>query len=559
MHVSHPTYQHRVATFVSYERRFSIGTGSDGLSTREFELALIDNNVYGGESTAQAKTCHMRHLDRGAFSPPPPTPVYARRHTMFSGPAPNAPPVTPATNDGEGGPVLAAVLDACTHNLQWGLWDQARLFGMPDVVEKFQTGPREATAFHLAKDREILLNALFTRPLNQSGILSTQPAFVMKLWSAYRLTATTISVSMASAALGYYAGFSVLPLAMQGLARLPWCKGERTNGEIVIYRPEKQSKIDWVTFVVSLLVGLWVVFLDPSHQVSYYTSDDCGAHMTERSVGAYLTTDARRNYDIDADWVLGWIVLVTAGFGLLGLRVAKALLGSPTTTELTRRADEARNTAPNNAAATNVILMLTVINLSLTASIVTIRGDKWFRSTQDETVAAQTPHAEWLGHECEIFVYIGLVYGIAVGACAQRWAVMRFPDLVKVVWAAAVSAGLLAPIFLRIFIMEEEYSNGSLWGNDDETFTQALIVITNIVSFVSIVPVFFSLRVATDAVVKPSAPSPEEVAQLLNASREQGPSPKVSPDLGLKSGEACGRPIASFGGFARLPMLKMQV
>jgi hypothetical protein len=92
--------------------------------------------------------------------------------------------------------VLAAVLDACTDNLQWGLWDQARLFGIPDVIEPFQAGPREVTGFAVRNIGHFLMDRLFKKPVKSTTTFRKVPKFLMRAWTAYRMVATTISMTL---------------------------------------------------------------------------------------------------------------------------------------------------------------------------------------------------------------------------------------------------------------------------------------------------------------------------------------------------------------------------
>lgn len=482
------TYQHRVATMVNWKRRNNLGTAQ--LSSAEVALAFEDANVYGDDASPQARTCHMEDGDYDDFNPPPPTPPYLRGGAEY---APSAPPLPPGDGAAAGGPVHAAVLDACTHNLEWGLWDQARLFGLPDVVMPFEVGPREVTGFNTRSVGTLVIDALYRNPVKDATTQNRNPRYLMRMWVAFRIAVTTISMCMAGCALGFFLMFGAVPLVGTVLIHVVGLKDEKTDAEFMMIPPELQKQPLYLLATgVSVAVAFWLLLVDPSHQTPYMVVDDCTVYADRKSGGAYLTTDFRNNYGIQADWIFGWVLIIVFVLPLL-YNALKPFILNRVLKAIDDAKEDSRTNSPGNGNAALGIFLFAIANIAIASILATIRGREWAELSNDAEFVGESFQAEWFANECEMAVLTSIFLGLSVGNVSQRWALERFDNLVVYAWGA-VSFGLFAaPVVTRISLMADEYaSDDGPWKNGDEGTTAVLIVVANVVALASGLPVWWN-------------------------------------------------------------------
>ena len=495
MKVEFQTYQHRVATMVSRERRIAL---ADVLSETEVKFAPSEDlNVYGADAFPQAKTCHMQDGDYDRWHPPPPTPPYARGAAEY---APSAPPLAPGGDGAAGGPVHAAVLDACTHNLEWGLWDQARLFGLSDVVMPFEIGPREVVGFNTRSIGPLVIDALFTDPVKAATTQNKNPRFLMRMWTACRLTVATISMTMAGAALGFFLMFGALPLIGTILIQTLGFKDEATDAEFMMMPPELKNQVMYaISTGVSIPVVFWLLLVDPSHQTPYMVVDDCSVYAEKKSGGAYLTTDFRNNYGIQADWIFGWVLIIVFVLPLT-YSLLRCILLNRVLKKVDENKDKSRVNSPGNGNATMAMFVFAIANITIASILTTIRGLEWADLSDDAEYVGESFQAEWFADECQMVVLTGVFFGLSIGNITQRWAVERFDDLVIYAWGF-LSVGFFAgPVAIRISLMRDTYAaEKGPWRNEDEATTSILIVIFNVVALASVVPIFQNAITTADA------------------------------------------------------------
>ena len=495
--VEFQTFQHRVATMINWKRRDNLGDDGE-LSSAEVALAFEDSNVYGDDASPQAKTCHMEDGDYDNFNPPPPTPPYLRGGAEY---APSAPPLPPGDGAAAGGPVHAAVLDACTHNLEWGLWDQARLFGLPDVVMPFEIGPREVSGFNARGLGRLVVDALYTDPVKAATTQNKNPRYLMRMWVAFRLTGTTISMCMAGAALGFYLMFGAVPLTSTALIQLLKFKDERTGASFMMIPPDlKNQSMYWFATLISFLVAIWLLLVDPSHQSPYTVVDDCTVYADRKSGGAFLTTDFRNNYGLQADWIFGWVLVITFALPFFYDNLKFILLS-----KMLRAIDKAKgqsyiNSKANGSAVIGVFLFA-IANITIASILATVRGLEWAGLSKDAEFVGESFQAEWFADECQMAVLTSIFLGLAVGNVSQRWTIERFPSGVTYSWAAVTVGLFVAPILLRISLMADEYdSDDGPWKNGEEATTAVLIIVSNVVGLSSMLPVFWNASHTAGAV-----------------------------------------------------------
>ena len=245
-------------------------------------------------------------------------------------PAPSPPPfvsfrganATWATSRVDDGGVGAAedgrlpVIGSCAATMQYGLYDQERLFGVPDVLQPFQHDNRPDASFHVLG--KITAKRYFTDPLESVDAFA-RPTERLELYLAYRLAALTLWGSMMAAVTGFFMGRAGAPLATALLAlvfNLKTPGGEK----VTIVQPQSrniaQDGLTILAALVALFVGFYTLFVDPSAQSYYPTSPKCTDFLPQDYVhssgGAYVTSWGKRRFDRYSETQLGIAVIVAS-------------------------------------------------------------------------------------------------------------------------------------------------------------------------------------------------------------------------------------------------------
>ena len=173
--------------------------------------------------------------------------------------------------------IMDEVVDACTRNMQWGLLEQTRLFGLPDAVQPFVAEPRDPTGHTFQWMYETFQNDYFTNVVKDKQEEDNMK-FTLRAWSGFQMALTGLWTSMFAAVLGYFAAFSFLPLIVAIWYRLPFCYLTDSGGiqRMIVRPPLRSDKIFYVVTVFGLFVWFWLVFVSPTAGPHYPVSDECG-------------------------------------------------------------------------------------------------------------------------------------------------------------------------------------------------------------------------------------------------------------------------------------------
>lgn len=457
MEVEFETYQHRVATMVPRERRTRIKDGNNNHILKDSEIAAVDDtNVYGGDVYPQAKTCHMEFRDYTSFSPPsPPANAYLREDDN----APKAPPSAPyiTATDESGEQVRRAVVEACTHNHQWGRWDQARLFGIPDVVMPFVRGPIEEASYNVRNAGDSILNDFYTNSIKRGGA-EGHPKFEMRVWTAFRLALTTIWASILLPTLGFLIGGSIVPASVQFAIHLLGATTETKGFQKTVLRPENRSKFFWVALFVGIFAIIWVLLVDPSHQAPYPRDDVCNDFLSHAYGGPYVTTHSRENFLLASDWIVGWTTLFVLLISL-AYNITKPSSLSYIMDKIRQVKREDRKGAPYNERISLFVFFVCLLIIIMGAVLAGLRGAEWLEEANNDAFSEDKKQTDWLRQECYCLLWVTFLQGIGLGSLTQRWAVADMKEYLIVPWVVSNAVLLGAPLIVRNQVFYGEGSN----------------------------------------------------------------------------------------------------
>lgn len=201
----------------------------------------------------------------------------------------------------------APVYAVCASTLEFGLLDRRRLFGIPDVVSKFDWyGANHGNSF----TRWIsgwMYYALFDANVKKV-VVDTHSAYIdLKLYIGYRLAATAAWAIAAVCAAGYLLAFALVPLT-----KLLYIRFVRRNLTASATKPivlKPMGAAEYAAILTTLLVGLWVLFVDPAAYTPYIVDASCEDYALHG--GAFPTTESRPR-----DGPIG-LVLLLLSCGLL--------------------------------------------------------------------------------------------------------------------------------------------------------------------------------------------------------------------------------------------------
>jgi len=195
----------------------------------------------------------------------------------------------------------------CMSTLELGWLGRKRLMGLPDPVSEATWYPENRGSGFSRWLAGWTYWSLYDANKGKAETNDVHTAFLdLKLYVGYRFAATTAWVIAACIAASYMLFFALVPFSKLVFIRLIRRQLTSTPTDTIMTRPLTTGAI--VALVTSILVGLWVVFVDGVN-VPYVVDTVCDDY--DIAGGPYVTTDERA-----PDGILG-LVLIVLGTGLL--------------------------------------------------------------------------------------------------------------------------------------------------------------------------------------------------------------------------------------------------
>lgn len=352
---------------------------------------------------------------------------------------------------------VAAVYDTvCANTLEFGLFEQGRLFGIQDPTGPFVVDAR-------GKLDVLGLGHLFAQILylnvQDEDSHFTEPKARLELYMAYRLAGTAIWGTLAAAITGYFFWRAVFPAVVFTTRYFGF---RQSDGAVIkLMRPEAEQPL-WIAFGFTLLLGYWMVEVDPATQSHYPITTDCSKFLGKDdlvSPSVYVNTWGKRRFDRNGEQELGLLLWVFAGIvafqQYVGRRCVPKDVRNANISPLAERAP---------SVAFWIIYLTNVVNIIVFAAATAHAGGKWLEKAavgKDTTALVDI-----LVRDCFATFYAGFWAGSTVAVVRQRWAVFKLPWGFKFLWAAIAILLAWMPVLQCSVLFEAEWQ-GYFAGDSD--------------------------------------------------------------------------------------------
>ena len=481
-----------------YEATDSIPAGlkvGDALSAYDFCVAsMTPNGVANNEALTNAEAVAVysaqdNHVQKGeqcgltAYPPPPPVPPIYR--------------TDPTDGDGVGGNSAYKLSgQVCAATLQYGLFDQGRLFGIPDVLAPFVVDNRVDHSLHFIG--EWIYKAMYVKPMEKAFDILADPKSKLELYIAYRLSSTSIWAILVTNVAGFMLVRAAAPMGVYILKFL----GVTTNikqklaGRTGEFEPIKlvRPQIGWPLYLaqgVNLLVIYWIFYIDPATQSHYYITPKCddwqglGVHVPS---GAFGTTWGKRRYGRFGEHLIGILMVFTLLFVVFQQFIGRAMVNP----ELVKDAAKVKLGATARLDKVALIMIgfaLSIQILFISQSIVS--GDDWYQAIK----ASDNDRAILVTFSKDVLMSVWAAFwtSASISWYRQKWAIDALKAPFQYGWMAGSLLLLWMPVFQSAALLSDEidvaFSDGK--GTSD---TPRLIICIFIYAFSGIWTVVLLIR-----------------------------------------------------------------
>lgn len=419
-------------------------------------------------------------------------------------PPPPAPPIHRNNADDSGDKLSAQV---CAATLQYGLFEQGRLFGIPDIFGPFVVDNRVDRGLHFIA--KWIYDAMYNTPVKKAGDVLIDPKSKLEMYIAYRLSSTSIWVILVANVAGYMFVRSVAPtvvyvlklIGVRSNVKQPWAGRTAEYEPIVLVRPQMGWPI-YLAMFVNLLVIYWIFWIDPATQSHYYITTECddwaGLGVQVPS-GAYVTNWGKRRFGRFGEHVIGILLVLMFVFVLFQAFIGKAMVDPA----LVRKA----STASVGTTKRLDKVALIMIGFALVVQILFIAqswvsGDNWYQAIK----ASDNSHAMLTTFSKDVLMSVWAAFwtSASISFYRQKWAVDNLPNFFQYTWMAAALVLLWMPVFHSATYLSNEidvaFTNGK--GTED---TPRLIIYIMIYAFSGIWTAVLGIRLHAMWKAMPSA------------------------------------------------------
>jgi len=417
------------------------------------------------------------------ISPPPAPPVFRTEHTdAVTGAAPV---------DGNNKELRAA--QVCASTLEYGLIEQGRLFGIPDVITPFVVDSRVHRSFHFIATW--IYNGLYKDPEKKAGQTFADPKAKLELYIAYRLASSSIWAIMVANVAGYMMVRALVPGFVSILKFAGVTSGvlirKTINGvtqptgefEAIKLRRPKVEKVLFAVIFTTVLVVYWIMWLDPATQSHYYITTTCedwaglGVHVPS---GAYMTTWGKRRFDRFGEHLIGILLILT-----IGVFVVQQTLGR---TFVAPGAKAEQSAIKPGTVSRKQVVAWVMIGLALVTQLCfwiqsIVSGQKWFDGAKSDDDTKE--EGEVYTKDVLMSVWAAFWNAAAIAWYRQKWCITDLKAVYQYAWMAASALLVWMPVFQASALLSDEideaFQNGK--GTKD---TERLVLYILILAFTSL-------------------------------------------------------------------------
>jgi len=405
----------------------------------------------------------------------------------------------------------APVYAVCASMLEFGLLDRKRLFGLPDPITNFDWYSENHGNGFTRWVAGWVFYAFFYQNLGTVVSDRHTPYIDLKLFLGYRLAATCFWTFAAVTACGYLLAYSLLPLFKLLYTRIVRSNISSTTTTNTIFM-KPAGAAEYAVLVTALLVGLYIIFVDPSTFTPYVVTESCADYSA--SGGPFTTTELRPR-----DGFTG-LTLAVLSAGLLLYLVA------------CRRKPPKNRVFPLKPFPVWPVLVVVLVYLGAVLALAIQAGNDWWvgQSTSIDASTAVVRSTADLEQITNAAFWSMLCFGILVGTLNQRHlaanAVLEVPKgslpIYAVIWtaiglAASIVAAVLSwPLFdCQLGFKENQFICG---GVDDSSLTWTHFF-GGLAFLASALAIVFVLFAAYRVLVKVPRKN-SQTAQAFNLSRK---------------------------------------
>ena len=396
--------------------------------------------AYSEQQTLITKTSTCTH--QTAPPPPPPTPPFYRLSTEEMKVGIGATGVTDL------GTVPEPWVQVCAETLQYGLFEQGRLFGIPDITGQFVIDNRVDRFLHFIA--RWIYNGMYIDPWKSAGDVMADPKARLEAYMAYRLASTTVWGMMIANVCGFMFARAIVPLIVYCLR---FIKVKTVSGEeIVMMRPQADIPV-YITVGVTAFLVYWLIWVDPATQSHYPVTTACDEWYGLGVLvphGAYVTTWGKRRFDRLGEYVIGYLLLI-----MLLVFAFQQFAGR----NFVSKARRARNAVKGPLTSRSIIFfwVLFVIALGVETCFAVqagLTGEDWHAAAEANDQTATL--AKTLVKDCTMAVWSAFWIGLAIGVYRQRWAVDSLDKKWKLLWFGSTVFCFLVPLLQSNVYLADE-------------------------------------------------------------------------------------------------------
>jgi len=389
-------------------------------------------------------------------------------------PPPAAPPMTHAdTSTGQS--IKEAVIDVCTEMLQYGLYNQEKLFGVQDPISEFAVDARPEVGGHIVA--QPLIEGLFLNPVGHTRFHNR--VWRLEAYMAYRLAMTALWGTVLGSVIGYFAGRAFVPLVIQIGAQIGLIK-DKDGTTTQLVRPGTE----WPLFVAALFgiaTGWWLVFVDPGTQSHYHVTTSCsdwaydGPHPTS---SAYVTTWTRPRNTRLPPAALGPIIAAVSVFPLI-IFIVNAATGfrkrKKEAQDVDGDGDEPKSYLPKTDQVVPALLLIFNIGvLAFFALQAQETGQAWLARAKTGKSTAEI--GERYGADCMAAVYAGFWIGGGYGWVRSRWVLDGVGGQWTILWLVGAVALAVMPFVQARALIGEDIFDNTLNEDPDDTVRRTYLI-----------------------------------------------------------------------------------
>ena len=447
------------------------------------------------------------------------------------------------------------VVSVCASQLEFGLMDQVRLFGLIDPITEFEHfNPYFNNSF-----TNFLASwgyaGLYKSHVEKTMILPNHtPYNMLKLFVAYRYAMTSAWAMAAIIACGYLLAYAAVPLIKLFYVRLIRRTTTSSKTGTIVVKPA--GRPEFISLTTIILVGLWIIFVDPAASTPYPITASCDRYL--KTGGPFETSMMR------APKGLVGLVLLIMGVGLLVFLL------------LFRRKPREKRILPLKPF--NVTPMYVIVIGALFAIFVLAlqAGNDWARESSTD----QTGNDSSLAHDLDELVTAGIwslmMLGLLTGVLNQRSmaanAAIEVPfggySVFALLWAGlGLATSVLAAVFSwPLFDCSDAFTSNKLTCGDgtriDVRWSRFWGCVVWFLCVASIVLVFWAAYRVLSALPKKASGNPfaatrQAIVGALSSATNAAPAAPSRPAplqrqnaSGRLTGDGFDKPMFDFGDAA---------